>query len=201
MIPRLSVLPLALVLVGCQSFEVTNDSRAEVEVRIGSEGMFDSTDPADLPSPFRLDPGETVEKSVNIPANVDVAVIQANGDWVNLTDTVPLASEGATAYTIVDNAGAARLTNTGTTPIESIHFTSTFFMEDDWVFGLGDWGDDLGPIAPGESIELMGLFPGEDYAVKFDGTVRVAPQYTITVGEFTEVSVNADDEDDEEDEG
>jgi len=192
-----ALLSLVLVssLAACQSFQVTNDSMAAVEVQIGSEGMFSSSDPEDEPSPFTVEPGETVDKTINIPANVDEAEIHAAGDWVNLIDRVPVASDGPTSYTIVDNAGAARLTNAGSTPIESIHFTSTATMDDSWALGLGDWGQDLGPIAPGESVELMGLFPGEEYNVKFDGTVRVAPQYTITVGEWTEISIDADEDD------
>lgn len=192
---RTSSLFSLLALSACATFEITNDSMGDVEVAIGTELMFESTDPEDVPTPFTVQAGATSTQVVNIPLNVSEAQIRANGDWVNLIDTVTVAGDDETTfYTIVDNAGAARITNSGTTPIQSIHFTSTATMDDEWAFGLGDWGPDLGPIAPGESVELTGLFPGEEYNVKFDGTVRIAPQYTITVGEYTDIAVSNDDE-------
>jgi hypothetical protein len=89
------------------------------------------------------------------------------------------------------NRGAIEVFNTGSTTIHAFWIQSVAANGDsNWAFGFGDWGPQLGPVPPGASVWVTTLGPADDWAIKFDGTVRVSPKYSVVAGQTTAITIS-----------
>lgn len=179
----LPALLFGTLAVGCAKLEITNDSSSTVDFQVG---YFDG----DAVPPTRtLEPGETGSYSVNVPLGQD-PVIVGTGEFVYLDTTFPRDAP----FSIQDNAGAVRLTNTTAASIGSIWFRSAEEMDAPLPLDLLqllilEWGDPtVTSLGVGETVEVPAMPIADDYLLKYDDSIRLVT-YETTVGEYTEITL------------
>ena len=189
------IIPAFALCFGCQTIDVTNGATGTISVTVGDEDPppADGEDEPliDTSQVTRtLNEGDSASFTVNVALNVNTTEIRAQGDFVDLFDSITIAEEGPTLYIVEDNAGGIKITNNSGGAIDELWLARTSTLPDEWVLGFGDWGAPFGPINDGDILEIKPLIAADDWALKFDGTVRVAPVYNVDVAQITEITIS-----------